>query len=527
MSTLTSTGTIALFFLRRDRIALLCWVVGGFLLYATQGPSIESTYPTQAELDRAAASMGGNPAFIAMLGPDRALNTIGGQVAWQVSAMGPILAGLMSMFLVGRHTRAEEETGREELVRSGVVGRYASFSAAAIVTTIANAVLAAVVTIGLIASDLPAAGSLALGLGLFASGLVFMGVALLAAQLSESTRGMYGITGAVIGIAYVIRGVGDVGNGAFSWLSPIGWAQAMRAYADEVWWPVLLSIAAAAVLVMIALRLLRHRDVGAGILPPRPGPARAPAGMRSELGLAWRLQRGTFIGWAIGLFAIGASYGSIGTDVEDIMGTGTAADMMAQGGGALTDSFYATTALMMALFGSAYAIQAALRLRGEESAGRIESLLATSLSRSRWLWSHALIVLLGSLVVVGLGGFGTGLMYGIMSDDLGQIPRLLGASLVHVPSTLVLAGVAITLVGVLPRFATAAWAALAFCVVVLIFGTVLDLPGWLVNLSPFQHSPMVPVADFDPTTVATIAVVAAGLFAAGTLGLRRRDIQTL
>lgn len=526
MSTLTSTGTFVRFFLRRDRIALLCWVVGGFLLYATQGPSIESTYATQAELDKAAASMGGNPAFIAMLGPDRALDTIGGQVAWQVSAMGPILAGLMSMFLVGRHTRAEEESGREELVRSGVVGRYASFTATAIVATIANVLLAAVVTIGLIASDLPTAGSMALGLGLLASGLVFTGVALLAAQLTESTRGMYGLTGAVIGIAYVVRGVGDVGNGVLSWLSPIGWSQAMQAYAGEVWWPALLAVAVAAALGAIALRLLRHRDVGAGILPPRPGPARAGAGTRSELGLAWRLQRGTFIGWAIGLFAIGAAYGSIGTDVEDIMGSGAAADMMAQGGGALTDAFYSTTALMMALFGSAYAIQAALRLHGEESAGRVEALLATSLSRSRWLWSHALIVLAGSVVVVGLGGLGTGLLYGVMSDDMSQVGRLLGASLTHAPGTLVLAGFAVALVGLAPRFAVAAWAGLAFCVVVLMFGPVLDLPGWLRDISPFEHSPMVPVADFDAAAVLAIAVVAALLFALGFAGLRRRDIQT-
>lgn len=523
---LEGTGTFVRFFLRRDRIALLCWILGGFLLYATQGPSIESTYTTQADLDRAAASMGGNPAFIAMLGPDRALDTIGGQVAWQVSAMGPILAGLMSMFLVGRHTRAEEETGREELIRSGVVGRYASFTAAALVTAVANLLLAAAVTIGLLASDLPTPGSLALGLGLLASGLVFTGVALLAAQLTESTRGMYGIVGAVIGIAYVVRGVGDVGNGVLSWLSPIGWAQAMRAYDGEVWWPAALSAAVAVALGVLALRLLRGRDLAVGLLPPRPGPARAGAGLHSELGLAWRLQRGTLIGWSIGLLAIGAAYGSIGGDVEDLMGSGTAADMMAQGGGSLTDSFYSTTALMMALFGSAYAIQAALRLRGEESGGRVESLLATSLSRPRWLWSHVLIVLAGSFLVVGLGGLGTGVMYALMSGDLDQLPRLLGASLVHVPSTLVLAGLAIALVGVLPRVATVAWAGLAFCVVVLMFGTVLDLPGWITDLSPFQHSPMVPVADFDAEAVLTIAAVAALLFALGFVGLRRRDIQT-
>lgn len=526
MNAFTGTRTFVRFFLRRDRVALLCWAVGVSLMYAIQGPSLDSTYTTQAELDKAAATMGDNPAFIAMLGPDRALNTLGGQVSWQMSATGAILAGLMSMFLIGRHTRAEEETGREELVRSGVVGRYASFTAAAIVTVLANIVIGILIALGVAAGDLPMTGSIALGAGFTLSGIVFGAVALLAAQLTESTRAMYGITGAVIGIAYVLRGVGDVGNGALSWLSPIGWAQALRPYAGEVWWPALLALAAAIVVVAAATRLLGHRDVGSGILPPRPGPARADAGMQSAFGLAWRLQRGTLIGWSVGLFAVGASYGSIGTDVGDIMGDGAATDVVAQAGGALVDSFYSTTALMMALISSAYAIQAALRIHGEESAGRVESLLATSLSRSRWLWSHTVIVLLGSVLVIGLGGFGTGLMYGVMSDDMSQVGRLLGASLAHVPATLVLAGLAIALVGLLPRFALVAWAALGFCVIMLMFGQALGFPGWLTGISPFDHSPMVPVADFDAPAVASIAVVAVVLFVLGLFGLRRRDVQT-
>ena len=64
--------------------------------------------------------MADNAAFIAMAGPARALNTVGGQVAWQASAFGAIVAGMMSMFLIGRHTRAEEESGRDELVRAAV-----------------------------------------------------------------------------------------------------------------------------------------------------------------------------------------------------------------------------------------------------------------------------------------------------------------------------------------------------------------------------------------------------------------------
>ena len=523
---LTGTRTFIRFYLRRDRIAMLAWIVGFSIMYVSQPSSLDSQYTSQAEFDEAAATMGGNPAFVAMLGPTRALDTLGGMTAWQISATGGVAVGLMSMFLIGRHTRAEEESGRDELVRSGVVGRYAPFAAAAIVVGVLNLLIGVVIAVALAGYGLPGTGSWTLGLATAACGIVFTAIALLAAQLTDTTRAMYGFVGATIGIAYVVRGVGDVGDGVLSWLSPIGWLQATRPYADDRWWPILLALVVAAVITVVTLRLHANRDVGSGIFPARPGPPRAGTGMRSALGLAWRLQRGSFIGWASGVFLIGIAYGSIGTDVEDIMGSGASSDIVAQAGGTLTDSFYSTTAVMMALFASAYAIQAGLRARSEESVGRAEGLLATELTRTRWLWSHATIVVVGSLVVVGLGGFGTGLMYGVMADDMSQLPRLFGASLTHVPSTWVLAGVAIALTGLLPRLALFAWGALAYCFIVMMFGEVLSMPEWLTGVSPFDHSPMVPVADFDPVPIVMITLIAAALFALGTAGLRRRDIQT-
>src|SRR5690606_12361395 len=160
-----------------------------------------------------AESLGSNAAMIAMAGPPRVLNTVEGQVAFQSAAFGMLVAGLMSMFLIGRHTRSNEESGRDELIRSGVAGRYAPSCAAALVTVAANIVLGAAIALSLIGYGLSAAGSIALGAGATCAGLVFGAVALLAAQLSASTRTAYALTGAVLGISYLLRAVGDVGNG--------------------------------------------------------------------------------------------------------------------------------------------------------------------------------------------------------------------------------------------------------------------------------------------------------------------------
>ncbi|MFC6345331.1 ABC transporter permease, partial [Nocardioides hankookensis] len=172
---MTGTGTFLLTFLRRDRWMLLWWVLGGVSLYLATVYSVDQLYTTQAEYDAAAASTESNAAFIAMAGPARALDTLGGQTAWQTTAFGAILAGLMSMFLVGRHTRAEEENGRDELLRAAAVGRHAPMTAAALVAGIAALVLGLLVSVGLTAYGLAAADSFGLGLGVTACGWVFTG----------------------------------------------------------------------------------------------------------------------------------------------------------------------------------------------------------------------------------------------------------------------------------------------------------------------------------------------------------------
>ncbi|MDQ3157922.1 MAG: ABC transporter permease [Actinomycetota bacterium] len=526
MSAFAGTSTFIRFFLRRDRLAMMWWILGGVILYWSQAVSVKGLYATQAEFDRAAASMDNNAALIAMAGPARVLNTVGGQVAWQASAFGAILAGLMSMFLIGRHTRVEEESGREEMIRAGVVGRYATVSAAVVVVSLANVILGLGIAGSLIAYGLPAAGSISLGLAATLAGLVFMGVALVAAQLTEGARAMYGITGAVIGLAYVLRAIGDIGNGFWSWLSPIGWGQAMRAYAGEIWWPALLSVAAFLVLGVIALRILDRRDVGAGVWPTRPGPAHGGASMTSAYGLAWRLQRGTVIGWTAGMFLMGLAYGSIGKDVGDLLGDSEfSKDVFAQGGGELVKSFYSTTALMLALIGSSFAISSAQRLRGEETSGRVEALLSTALTRRRWAASHAVVTLAGSALVVLAAGFGTGLSYGLIAGDGSQIWRLSLAALVHLPAVLILGGVTLVLVGFAPRLAAAGWIALVFCFVVMMFGELLKFPGWLIDVSPFVHLPLLPVQDFRLVPVVVEVAVAAGLALLAYTGLRRRDIS--
>jgi ABC-2 type transport system permease protein len=528
VSTLAGTGRLVRLILRRDRVRLPLWLVGLGGVILASAASLPPVYPDQAAIDQYVALFGDNPALVAFAGPGYGFDdpNIGVILVNETQLWACLGLALMSIFLLNRHTRAEEDDERTDLLRSSVVGRHAPTAAAVAVVGAANVGLGAVLALGFVALDYPAVGSIALAASMAACGLAFTGVAAVAAQLAGSGRATLGLASAALGIAFLVRALGDIGDNRVRWLSPIGWAMGVRAFAGERWWPLAGCLVLAVGLVVGAFWLSRRRDPGAGMLPTRPGPARADRGLLRPLGLALRLQRGPVIGWSVGLFVTGVVYGSIGEDIEQMIEDNPAfADILAQAGGAsLTDSFFAAALLQLGLLGSGYAISAVLRPRTEENAGRAESLLAGPVSRTRWAGGHLAVALAGTVLVLASGGFGTGLAYAAVSSDAGQVARLTAASLVALPAVLVLGGVAVALFGWLPRLALAAWGALAVAVGVGFFGELLRLPAWARGISPFHHLPAVPAEDLGVLPLVVVTALAAVLVATGLWGLRRRDV---
>ncbi len=523
-STLTGTVPLARLILRRDRVRLPVWVLGITLLVLVTASSIKGLYPTQADLDTAAATAEANAALIALQGPAYGLDTLGGQVVFNFGAFGFAVVALMGIFLVGRHTRADEEAGRTELLRATVVGRNAPVTAVLLVAAGVDVVTGALATLSLLSQDLPSTGSICFGLAVAAFGFLFACITAVTAQVVENARPAYGLAGAVLGVSYVLRAIGDAGGGTLSWLSPMGWAQGMRPFAGERWWPLLLLLGSSALLIWAAYILLAHRDLGSGLLRPGLGPATAGPGLGSPLGLAVRLQRWTVVAWVVGIALAGISYGTIVTDVGDLIGdNSTLEDLIAQGSGDLTDTFLATTLLSLALIGSGFAVSATLRLRGEETAGHAEVVLATATSRARWAASHLLITLGGSLVLALGAGLGLGITYGIAIDDLGQVPRLTAAAIAYVPALWIVAGIAFLVFGARPSWTALAWAAFGAFAVIGFLGQLLQLPDWVMDLSPFQHVPAMPAEGFSSVPLVVLTAVAAVLVGVGMAAFRRRD----
>jgi ABC-2 type transport system permease protein len=523
---MTGVGGLLRFMLRRERIALPWWLLGATLLVLVQSTQSQNLYNTPEDLAKLRQTLGGNTAVIAMSGPVRLLETIGGEVAFEILAFVSIVVALMNMFLVGRHTRADEESGRAELVRSARVGRGATLAAALGLAALANlavAVLLIAVTAG---TGLPTAGSILFGVSVATVGLTFAALTAVAVQVFENVRAAYGAVGLAIGAAFVLRAAGDAGNGALSWVSPIGWAQRTFPYVDNRWWPLLIPAALVTALTVTALALLERRDFGAGLVPPRPGRAYASTALSSPFGLAWRLQRGSVIGWTVGLFLLGVAYGSIGDSIEQYVADNPEVVEFLPGGAAdIVDAFLALTMLTLALISTAFGVTAVLRARTEETSGRAEPVLATATSRAAWLASHLSVAGAGSVLVLAAAGAGEGLAYGLTVGDAGQLPRLLGVALGYLPAVLLVVAVAVLGLGWLPRgTAIVAWAMVAYCAVIALFADSFDIPGWAQRGSPFGHTPQLPLDTLTATPLVVIGVVAVALAASGYAGVRRRDL---
>ena len=526
MNSLTGTFALTRLILRRDRIRILVWIASVVVLAALTVVGIKGVFPTQAALDQTAAATQHNAAAIAFNGPAQGLSTVGGQVAFQFGAVGMVLVALMSFFMVGRLTRGEEEGGRLELVRSLPVGIHGNTLAAVLIVAAMNVVVGVLTTAVLLAQGLPVTGSAVFGVSFILVGLFFAGTAMVVAQVTENTRVVYGVAGVVLGAAYLLRALGDIGNGTASWFSPIGVAQKTQPFAGERWWPFLLLVGPIVLLAAAAAFLAVRRDLGAGLLAARPGRPAAGRSLGHPLGLAFRLQRASLLGWGAGVLVIGIAYGWIGPTVDSFIGENKAlAEVLAgAGGGSLTDKYFAASFRLMALLAAGFAIQSALRVRSEETSMHAESVLATPVSRWRFAASHLTVAFAGSVMLLAVAGLGTGVAYGVAGGGMENVVRLVGAALVYAPPMWIMVGLVIALDGLAPRWVGISWGILAACVVVGFLGPVLNIPSWLQNLSPFERVPQLPAASLTLLPLIAMCAFAVGFTLLGLGGLQRRDI---
>ncbi|WP_134772773.1 ABC transporter permease [Ornithinimicrobium flavum] len=525
----TGTATLVRLMLRRDRIKLPAWVggLGLFMLYL--GAALPQLAPTEADLaavtpmvQQPVGRLFTGPAY-GMEDPTHASFFAAGYLLYLL-----LLAALMNIMLITRHTRLEEQSGRSELVRADVVGRQAPLTAALVVAVVTNVLAAVVVGMLALVNGYPAPGSAVVAASVGLVGLAFAGITAVTAQLSAHSRGAAGLAGLVLGAAFALRALGDMvatGGSALSWASPLGWGAQAAPYVLDRWWPLLLLLALAGATVALAYVLQGRRDLGAGLLPTRRGHERGGAALGSPWGLALRLQRGPVLAWGAAILFLGVIDGAF-TQVMLDSADALPPEMQAMfGAEQMTLGYVAFLSVFSAMLTCAYVVYAVQSLRAEEAAGRAELVLATPTSRAAWAGSHLAVVAVEATLIMVV----TGVLTGVAATAVTGDPSLTGDSTVAhlnlVPAVLAVLGLAALLHGWLPGLlAPVGWAMVGLIVFAGTFATLLDVPQAVVDLSPLSHPAQVPVEDVALVPLVVLAALTVVAVALGLLGLRRRQV---
>ena len=523
---LAGTGTLLRHALRLDRWKLLPWlVIIGFFPLASFA-AYDSLFATPLEALVLQASLGTNPAFSLLFGPAENLTTAIGFVTWRVQMFAMFFSALMAVFAVTRHTRAAEDSGEAELLDSGAVGQHARLASAVALAWLASIAVGLLVGGGLTAAGAPPESAFALGAVLGGMGIAFGGIAAVTAQLGSVARTANTLAAVVLGVCYLVRGLGDTltDGGWLLWTNPMGWAELIRPASEDNYLPLLLLVGLGVLAASAAAWLSTRRDFGLGIIPSRAGP---PHGTGGLWGLTSRLDRGPFWTWGITFTALGSVYGLVTSTLSDVFADNPFIRQILASRAAteeqLTFAFVEVLLLVLGIVGGVFGIQLALRFYVEEEERRAEWVLSGALSRIRHFAPTVTLALLAPGIGMALGSAALAATARASGSaaDFGDIVR---QGLLELPALWLCAAVAIALVGLAPRAHAVAWLLLVYWLLLTMFGPILKAPDWLMNTSPFHVVPniMEPGPDFGPVWLT--AAIAAVLLAAGLLGYRRRDL---
>lgn len=528
-------GILWRFMLKRDRFQLPAWMISISFLTLFVPLAYGEMFATQTDLMGMVSTVE-NPAMIAMLGPLYD-HTFGALYAQTMMVFTALAVATMNIFLVTRHTRADEEEGRLEVLRSLPIGRLTILKATLLNVLLINIVLALILGIGLGVIGMETGtigsgvtdfwGSMLYGAIMGATGLVFATITAFLVQLSANNRTVLSYGLGFLGATYLLRAVGDMGFEALSLISPLGIILRTEVFVNNHWWPIGIMIITAIAFGVLALYLNYLRDLGAGFIAAKPGRPHATSLLKTNFGLTLKLAKGNLIGWGITTALIGVTYGSVFGDIETfIEGNEMFGQMFADmEGESLTTAFISFLYIIMAMLATIPILAIVLKLKSEERKNRTEHVLSRYVSRFNVLGSYTLIAWLATVFMLLVTAVG---LYGASAPMMAEpIPFLtiLTALMSYLPALWVLLGFAIFLIGVLPNRTLLAWLYLGYSFFAIYLGQILNLPSALQAISPFGHIANYPIEDVNIRATIMLTVIAILLAAAGFIGYHKRDLQ--
>jgi ABC-2 type transport system permease protein len=551
------------FMLRRERVVSSVWIIAIVLFTAGFVPVLYGALV--ADGFDALSGMMNSPAMVSMMGPAYVLvnETFGALYTNMMMLWLMIAVALMNVFLVVRLSRADEEMGRLEVLRSLPVGRLANLTAVMVTALLVNILLAVIVGLGMFALAADASmcfnGSMLWGATLGVTGIVFAAITALFAQLSPSARGVMGYSFAAMGVFYIMRAMGDMTAEMeiVSLISPLGLALRTQAYAGNYWWPVFALLGLAAAALAAAYYFNAIRDIEQGIIPAKAGRAHGSFLMRSPFGLSFKLLRTSLIVWTLGMLILGVAYGTVLGEVDEFIATNDVWQQMMLGPAgvefvteagltqeqivailrsAVAEAGYTMPGLFMSAIINIIGIFALvpplifmLKAKAEERDIRAELVLAAPVHRWKYFAGYAVIAFASAVLIQGVLALGLYSIGAAVLENPSDLPLrfLLEANLSFVPAQWVMVGIAAFIIGFLPKATGIVWGYFGFSFLIMFIGRMGVFPDWIGNLTPFGFVPQLPMETINFTVLAVLVLIAAGFTAAGFYGYRDRDINAV
>ena len=523
---------------RRDAVQVSIWTLAVLILAYGSSVGVAENFGSLEERTSLLSLALANPVILLFRGLPSG-TAEGAFIVFLVLPFLAMLAALMAAFLAVRHSRADEESGRADMVAATRAGRGVPFAATLVHGIIACLLLGAAGALGLVLSGLAPAGSLMTGAAITATGLVFLAVGLVAAQLFHSSRAANSLTVSLLVASFIIGGVGNalgtpdstltrMTSSGLAWVSPFVWAENSRPFADDDIRPLLLAAAVTVALAGLALAMQASRDVGSGVLPARRAKAQAGPLLSGSVGLAWRLSAESLVAWTLGSAVVGALSTSLATVVEEVGTENPSVQAILErlaAQGSMDQGLLVTFFVMAGVLAACFGVQTVQRARQEETHGTAEAALATPLARERWLGAFLLVALLGILVITGAAVAGAGIALAATDGD----GSLLADALVVAAGQTLAAAVFATLTALIfalaPRLTIPlSWGLVLVAACLALFGTIFGIDEDIVALSPFAAVPLPSGDGVDGNGVLWLVTAAAVGAVASVVLMRRRDL---
>lgn len=486
------------------------------------------TYPTSADRQAFAGSFAGNPGLRLLYGQPHQIDTTAGYTAWRVGGVLAIAAAVFGLLAAVRVFRADEESGRTEVVLAAPVSRGTAYAAGLLAVAAGIALLGLAEFAGLAAAGLPTAGAAYLAVATGTVAAVFTGIGALASQLVSTRRGALGLATVTLGLLFLLRILADTvtGAGGLRWATPLGWAEELRPLTGSAPLVLLLPAVTTALLLVVAARLARERDIGAGLLPrndsadPQLWLLTSPTAqaLRAQVGVlaAWLASTATFL-TILGVVSHSLSTADVPQNIQRQIAKLGSGSIVAPTGYLAFLFLFVTVALCL------FSCTQISALRQDEEQ-HLETVLAQPIGRSRWLAGRLVLAAFAAAAIAltaGVGAWAGATAAGVRI----ALPSLLEAGANALPIALLFLGLGALAYALVPRVAAGVmYGLVALGFLWQLVGSLVGPPRWILDLSPFAHVALVPTQPFQP--IAAVVMVTVGMLAATSalVAFGHRDI---